>query len=54
MYFGRVTPEQKRELVIALQNLGHTVAMTGDGVNDILAAEAVGLFYFRCFWFCCS
>ncbi|MBS5865917.1 MAG: HAD-IC family P-type ATPase [Coriobacteriaceae bacterium] len=35
--FGRVTPEIKRELVIALKNQGHTVAMTGDGVNDILA-----------------
>ena len=37
--FGRVTPEQKRELVRALKKTGHTVAMTGDGVNDILAMK---------------
>ena len=37
--FGRVTPQQKRELVAAMQEAGHTVAMTGDGVNDILAMK---------------
>ena len=35
--FGRVTPEQKKILIQALQNKGHKVCMTGDGVNDILA-----------------
>lgn len=35
--FGRVTPEQKRLLIEALKRAGHTVAMTGDGVNDVLA-----------------
>ncbi len=37
--FGRVTPEQKEALVIALKENGHTVAMCGDGVNDILALK---------------
>ena len=37
--FGRVTPKQKQQMVQALQKAGHTVAMTGDGVNDILAMK---------------
>ena len=37
--FGRVTPQQKKEMVLALKKQAHTVAMTGDGVNDVLALK---------------
>ena len=37
--FGRVTPDQKREMIAALKKEGHTVAMTGDGVNDVMALK---------------
>ena len=37
--FGRVTPAQKKKIIISLKELGHTVAMVGDGVNDVLALK---------------
>ena len=41
--FGRVTPEQKQRLVEALRGNGHYVAMTGDGVNDVLSLKQANL-----------
>ena len=41
--FGSVTPSQKRDLIEALKRRGHTVAMTGDGVNDVLALKEADL-----------
>jgi cation-transporting ATPase E len=41
--FGRMLPHQKRQLVEVLQHTGHTVAMTGDGINDVLALKSADI-----------
>lgn len=41
--FGRIKPEQKRDMIAAMQSAGHVVAMTGDGVNDVLALKTADM-----------